>query len=103
MPICDMYELKGAKTVLHLEFSVVGSAAMEERVDKFNLLKREEGRKGGESRSEGGKVTDGDGDGDGERETVLKSPAPVQKLDSPRLDDGRADARLPGGEYTTES
>ena len=94
--------LKGAKTVLHLEFSVVGSAATEERVDKFNLLKREEGTKGGESRSEGGKVTDGDGDA-GERETVLKSPAPVQKLDSPRLDDGRADARLPGGEYTTES
>ena len=84
-----------------MEFSVVGSAAMEERVDKFNLLKREEGRKGGKSRSEGGKVTDGDGDG--ERETVLKSPAPVQKLDSPRLDDGRADARLPGGEHTTES
>ena len=33
-------------------------------------------------------------------ETVLKSPAPVQKLDSPRLDDGCRVARLPAESIT---
>ena len=58
-------------------------------------------KRGREGRKEqiGRKVTDGDG----ERETVLKSPAPVQKLDSPRLDDGCTGARLPGKDYTTKS
>ena len=86
--------------VLHLEFSVVDGRSGE-GVDKFNLLKRERGRK--ERRRER-EVTDGQTrTRDGERETVLKSPASVQKLDSPRLDGTRRDASPPGGESTSDT
>ena len=66
-----------------------------EGVNKFNLLKRESKERAEETGES--EVTDG------EKGTVSKSPASVQKLDSPRLDGTRRDARLPAGESTPDT
>ena len=84
------------EAVLHLEFSVVDGRSGERGSGQIQFTKKRERKEIAKRRRES-EVTDG------ERETVLKSPASVQKLDSPRLDGTRRDARLPAGESTSET